>query len=86
MEESTKKKLEEIIDQMKCPKNFICYKSGLKNLCKAEDVGMQSLSKVLHWAMPNHIIAPALSAATSQRKKASKPTPSANTKPTNFHH
>jgi hypothetical protein len=42
MEESTKKKLEEIIDQMKCPKNFICYKSGLKNLCKAEDVGMQS--------------------------------------------
>jgi hypothetical protein len=37
------------------------------------------------WAMRNHIIAPALSAATSQRKKASEPIPLANNKPTNFH-
>jgi len=47
MEESTKRKLEEIIGQMKCPKDFVCYKSGLKTLCKAEDVGMKSYLKCL---------------------------------------
>ena len=47
MEESTKRKLEEIIGQMKCPKDFVCYKSGFKTLCKAEDVGMQSYLKCL---------------------------------------
>jgi len=47
MEDSTKRKIEEIIGQMKCPKDFVCYKSGLKILCKAEDVGMQSYLKCL---------------------------------------
>jgi hypothetical protein len=47
MEESTKRKLEEIIGQMKCPKDFLCYKSGFKILCKAEDVGMKSYLKCL---------------------------------------
>ena len=37
-----------------------------------------------HWAMPNRIIAPVLSAATLQRKKASEQIPLANAKPTNF--
>jgi len=31
-----KKELEEIIDGMQCPKDFKCYKSGLKSLCKAK--------------------------------------------------
>jgi len=47
MEESTKRKLEEIIGQMKCPKDFVCFESGIKTLCKAEDVGMKSYLKCL---------------------------------------
>ena len=47
MEESSKKKIEEIIGQIECPKDFICYKSELKILCKAEDVGMESFLKCL---------------------------------------
>lgn len=47
MEESSKKKLEELIGQIECPKDFICYKSGFKTLCKAEDVGMKSYLKCL---------------------------------------
>ena len=47
MEESTKKELEKIIGQMRCPKDFVCYKSGFKTLCKAEDVGMKSYLKCM---------------------------------------
>jgi hypothetical protein len=38
MDEKTKKELEEIMGEMHCPKDFICYKSGLETLCKAKDV------------------------------------------------
>ena len=41
MEDSTKKKLAEIIGQMEWPKDFLCYKSGFKTFCQAEDVGRQ---------------------------------------------
>jgi hypothetical protein len=47
MEDTTKKELEKIIGQMRCPKNFVCYKSGFKTLCKAEDVGMKSYLKCM---------------------------------------
>jgi hypothetical protein len=47
MQESTKKKLEDLIGQIQCPKDFICYRSGLEKLCKAEDVGMKSYLKCL---------------------------------------
>ena len=30
------KELEEIIGGMQCPKDFECYKSGLKSLCRAK--------------------------------------------------
>jgi hypothetical protein len=33
------KEIEKIIDELKCPKDFICYKSGFRNLCKVEDIG-----------------------------------------------
>jgi hypothetical protein len=36
------KEIEEIIDGLKCPKDFICYKSGFKKLCKVEDTGLES--------------------------------------------
>jgi hypothetical protein len=31
-----KKELEAIIGRMQCPKEFTCYTSGLKSLCKAK--------------------------------------------------
>jgi len=40
-------KVEEIIGDIKCPKDFICYKSGFEQLCKAEDVGRKSVLKCL---------------------------------------
>jgi hypothetical protein len=43
MDEKTKKEIEEIIGEMECSKGFECYESGLKNLCKAEDLGIKFL-------------------------------------------
>ncbi len=34
--------MHEIMRGFSCPKNFICYTSGFKTLCKARDVGLQS--------------------------------------------
>lgn len=42
-----KKQLEEIIGQMECTKDFRCYKSGYENLCKAKDIGIESLLECL---------------------------------------
>ena len=42
MEQDYKKQLEEIIDGLKCPKDFICYQSGFASLCKAQDIGMET--------------------------------------------
>ena len=41
MDERTKKELEKFIGEMKCPKDFRCYQSGLEVLCKAKDIGME---------------------------------------------
>lgn len=38
---SHKEQIEKIIDQLNCPKDFVCYKSGFKNLCKAKDIGLE---------------------------------------------
>ena len=35
-------KLEDIMNGFKCPCDFNCYKSGFKDLCKAEDIGIES--------------------------------------------
>ncbi len=42
MDEKTKKELEEIIGEMKCPKDCKCCESGFEALCKARDVGAES--------------------------------------------
>jgi hypothetical protein len=42
MELEIEKGLNEIIGDIRCPKDFKCYKSGLEALCKAKDVGLQS--------------------------------------------
>jgi hypothetical protein len=36
-----RKEIEKIIGEIKCPKDFICYKSGFENLCKAKDIGLE---------------------------------------------
>jgi hypothetical protein len=41
--EEQRKKIEKIIADLKCPVDFECYKSGFKNLCKAEIVGGSTL-------------------------------------------
>ena len=42
MNEEEKKKIEEIIDGLKCPKDFRCAQSGFERLCEARDIGLQS--------------------------------------------
>ena len=42
-----KKKIEEIVGGITCPKDFVCYKSGFENLCKAENIWMEFLFKCL---------------------------------------
>ena len=40
MDEIIKKQIENIIGQMKCPKDFNCANSGFEELCKATDIGL----------------------------------------------
>lgn len=47
MEENHVEQIEEIMSRMKCPKDFECYKSGFKNLCKAKDTGIGSFAECL---------------------------------------
>jgi len=42
MEIDHNEKIEKIIAQMHCSKDFQCYKSGFETLCQAKDVGMES--------------------------------------------
>ena len=42
MEKDNERKIREIIDGLKCPKDFRCYKSGFEYLCKAEDIGQDT--------------------------------------------
>jgi hypothetical protein len=42
MEKEIQQQIENIIDLIQCPKGFTCYKSGLKNLCKVKDIGLES--------------------------------------------
>jgi hypothetical protein len=47
MQRDYKKELEKIIDDLQCPKDFKCYKSGFENLCKATDIGLESYLRCL---------------------------------------
>ena len=42
MDQKDKKEIEEIIDGLKCPKDFLSYKSKFDSLCNAKDIGMKS--------------------------------------------
>ena len=42
MKEEIKKKIEEIMAGMMCPKDFKCADSGFEQLCKARDLGLNN--------------------------------------------
>ena len=42
VESDIQEHIEEMIVGLQCPKEFSCYTSGLKNLCKARDIGLES--------------------------------------------
>jgi hypothetical protein len=42
MDKDIQDQIEEMLDGLECPREFSCYTSGLKNLCKVSDVGLES--------------------------------------------
>jgi hypothetical protein len=42
LQQNIQEDIEEIINGLKCPKNFRCYTSKFKSLCRAKDVGLKS--------------------------------------------
>jgi hypothetical protein len=40
-DEELEKGIAAIIGDLKCPKNFRCYRSGFENLCKASNIGVE---------------------------------------------
>jgi len=47
MKEEDRKKIEEIVDGMQCPKDFICVESGFERMCQAKDFGLESYLECL---------------------------------------
>jgi hypothetical protein len=42
VESAIQEHIEEMIGGLQCPKEFSCYTSGFKNLCKVRDIGLES--------------------------------------------
>jgi hypothetical protein len=42
-----KKEIAEFINGLECSKNLNCYRSGLENLCKARDIGLEQFLECL---------------------------------------
>ena len=42
MNEEQKKQIAKIFSGLQCTKGFACYASGQKDLCRAEDIGLDS--------------------------------------------
>ncbi len=40
MENSYKKKIENIVCRIHCTKDIKCYEANIENICKAEDIGL----------------------------------------------
>jgi hypothetical protein len=41
MDEKDRKKIEELMAGMQCPKHFRCASSGFESLCRARDLGLE---------------------------------------------
>jgi len=46
-DDELEKGIAEIVGELQCPKDFKCYRSGFKNLCKAKDLGMNTFLQCL---------------------------------------
>ena len=53
MNDEERKKIEEIMAGIKCPKNFECADSGFERLCKAKDVRLDNYLECLE-ENPSH--------------------------------
>jgi hypothetical protein len=42
-----KDEIYKIMEEMECPDDFSCYKTGFKNLCKARNFGIESILECL---------------------------------------
>ncbi len=42
MDEKIRRRIEEIVNGMSCPRDFICARSGFEVLCSADEIGMDS--------------------------------------------
>ena len=42
MEKVIQEHIEAMMAELQCPKEFSCYTSDLKNICKARDIGLES--------------------------------------------
>ncbi|MBW2108220.1 MAG: hypothetical protein JRI36_06085 [Deltaproteobacteria bacterium] len=40
IDQKIEREVEDIIRELECPKHFRCYRSGFKDLCPAEDIGV----------------------------------------------
>ena len=47
MRDEDRQEIKKIMAGMQCKKNFACLESGFKNLCKAEDTGIENVIKCL---------------------------------------
>jgi hypothetical protein len=47
MEEKDRKRIQELMAGMKCPKDFKCADTGFEHLCKAKDFGLDSYLECL---------------------------------------
>lgn len=47
MERDYKKEIEEIKGIMECPRDFACYKTRGRPLCKAKDIGMKDYVRIV---------------------------------------
>jgi len=45
--EKHREEIEQIIAGFECPKDFVCYKSGFENLCKAKDANIEGFTYCL---------------------------------------
>jgi hypothetical protein len=47
MDQDIKKKIKEIIGDIKCPREFCCLKTGFDKTCKTKDVGLKDFLECL---------------------------------------
>ena len=47
MEPGIEKEIQEIMRDLECPKDFICYKSKFETLCKVKNIGLKDYLKCL---------------------------------------